>query len=140
MLTLKQMAHRTSAARKVRAENVKIIGIKTGWNDDGLGFVAARTYTKRKPNSRGKMVTVKNPVKHTSVITFINKKLKCSVSCSCGDNLYRWEVANTLKGASDIEYSNGEMPFITNPKLRASLCKHLLALYWAIQDKLPKGY
>lgn len=140
MLTLKQLAARTSKARKVRAEYVKIVGMKTGYTKEGLGYVASRAYTTHKPNHRGKMVKVKQPVRHTSMITFINQKLKCNVSCSCGDNTFRWEVANTLRGASDIEYSNGELPEIRNPKLRSSLCKHLLKLYWKIQDKLPPGY
>ena len=40
------------------------------------------------------------------------------------------------KGAADIEYSNGQMPDITNPGLHVQQCKHLCALYFRIRNKL----
>jgi hypothetical protein len=140
MLTLKQLEARTTRERKIRAQYVKIVRMKTGHTPEGLGFVAAQTYSKWIVNRQGKLVP--NPNKHyyISQITFINKKLKVHVSCSCDDNLYRWEYANSDKEAAVIEYSNGEMPSTTNPLLKAGLCKHLVALVTQIRPKLPSGY
>ena len=50
------------------------------------------------------------------------------VSCSCPYWKYYLEVAVTNKGSSDVLESNGEFPFIRNPKMRPYLCKHLVAL------------
>jgi hypothetical protein len=36
------------------------------------------------------------------------------------------EKANQLQGASDIEFSNGALPNVTNPTFETGLCKHLL--------------
>lgn len=48
------------------------------------------------------------------------------LACDCGNNLFQWEVANAYRGASDIIYSNGDMPIETNPGMRPGCCKHLL--------------
>jgi hypothetical protein len=49
-------------------------------------------------------------------------------SCDCLFFLYFCEVAWWSKGLSEIRYSNGALPEITNPKLRIFCCKHLLRL------------
>lgn len=45
---------------------------------------------------------------------------------------------NHKHGAADIYYSNGQPARITNPKNLPFLCKHLVALYLKIANKLPK--
>lgn len=140
MLTIKQLAKRTSEDRKQRALYVKIIAMKAGRTPEGLGFVAAKTYSTHTVNSKGELVRNPSPTRYVSMITFIDKKLHCKVSCSCDDLLFRWEFANAEKEAGDIEYSNGEAPNTTNPELKPSLCKHIMALYTKIQPKLPPGY
>lgn len=46
------------------------------------------------------------------------------ISCDCDFHCYTCEVALNRWGASDIVYSNGEHPFVTNPRLVPSTCKH----------------
>ncbi len=60
-----------------------------------------------------------------------------SVSCSCADYKYRWEVANHIAGASKVVYSNGARPVITNPSNKAMLCKHLLACMPTVLARNP---
>lgn len=139
MLTLHQLHDRTSADRKQRSAYVKIIGKKTGHTPQGLGFVAAKTYSRYKVGRDGRLVPNTNPNHYVSMIVFVNKKLQCHVSCSCADNLYRWEYANTQHDASEIEYSNGDAATTTNPGNMPALCKHLVCLYQSIRAKLPSG-
>lgn len=138
MLTLPQLYKMTSTDRKDRATYVKIMKMKTGYDNQGFGYVAAQTYSRFKVDQNGKLVPNTGGNKYVSVITFVDSKLHCKVSCSCADTLYRFEVANFMKDAADIEYSNGAAPDSTNSTYRPSLCKHLASVYLKIKDKLPK--
>lgn len=140
MLTLKQLYSKTTPERKDRARYVRIVQTKIGHNKQGLGYVAARTYSRLKVGRDGRLVKNDDPQHYVTMITFLNKKLQCICSCSCGDTTFRWEVANSYKGAAEIEFSNGEPPLTTNPTFKVGLCKHLCALYAKIQPKLPPGY
>lgn len=140
MLTPKQLYYRTTRERKERVQYVRIIRIKMGHNRQGLGYVAAKTYSKYKVRADGMVVKNKNRRDYLTMITFLNRKLQCIVSCSCGDNTFRWEVANTYKEASEIEFSNGEPPLITNPTFKVGMCKHIAALYLKIKPQLPEGH
>lgn len=139
MLNLKQLVRHTDDERKQRARYVKIVGVKTGYLRSGLGYVASKSKTVQKVNHAGKLIRVSDPTEHITVITFVDKKLNVHCACSCEDNTFRWEYANTAKGASEIEYSNGAPPTTTNPQLRNSLCKHMVALVDRIRPKLPPG-
>lgn len=139
MLNLKQLVRQTDKERKQRAQYVKVLGVKTGYLKSGLGYVASKSKSTHKVNAAGKLVRVASPTQHITVITFVDKKLNVHCACSCEDNTFRWEYANTQKGAAEIEYSNGEPPVTTNPQLRNSLCKHMVALVDRIRPKLPPG-
>lgn len=139
MLNLKQLLRHTDDGRKQRARYVKLTGLKTGYLRSGLGYVASKSKSTHRVSPDGKVTRVENPQEHITVITFIDKKLNVHCACSCEDNTFRWEYANTAKNASEIEYSNGEPPTTTNPKLRNSLCKHMVALVNRIRPKLPAG-
>lgn len=72
---------------------------------------------------------------HTCSITIKGMKNKFSdikvpvvVSCNCENYMFTWEVANNKKGSSEIEFSNGELPLMTNPSLVPGLCRHLVCL------------
>lgn len=137
-MTLSQLAARTTMDRIERARHVKLLQTKIGHNAEGQGFIAAQTTTTRKVDPHGRLVRVTSGSKYVTMITFVDKKLHCIVSCSCDDNLFRWEVANTKRKASEIEYSNGENPVVTNPKLNPGLCKHLYAVFVSVRSRLPK--
>jgi hypothetical protein len=137
MLTIKQLAALTTKDRKQRSTYVKIAQNKIGHNKQGLGFIAAKTYSSHTVNNKGNIVPNPSPIHYVSVITFLDKKLHVHVGCSCDDNLFRYEFANTDKDASEIEYSNGEPPDTMNPQLVPGLCKHLYRVYLSIKNKLP---
>ena len=137
-MTATQLFARTTMDRIERARHVKLLKTKIGHDADGYGFVAAQTTTVRKIDEKGRLIRVKNGPKYVTMITFFDKYLHCRISCSCDDNLFRWEVSNTLRKASEIEYSNGDLPVMTNPKLNPGMCKHLVALYQSIRSRLPK--
>jgi len=65
------------------------------------------------------------------------RKMNCKCTCDCEDFLYRMEVANHKKDASDIKYSNGKDPIIRNPQMRPGLCKHLLGTLKYLINKKP---
>jgi len=65
----------------------------------------------------------------------IADKARLKVSCDCGFFMYTSEVALFLRGASDIIYSNGELPVHTNPKKVPLVCKHL----WVVLNRLIKA-
>ena len=144
MLTLPQIVQRTAGRRKESAKYVKIVYVKKGWDSLGRGFVACASYST-KIWSPLKQRFVKNttgpngkPRRYVTVIVFLDPRLHVISSCSCADFKYRWEVALNHKQAAEIEYSNGELPVIRNPSMRAAQCKHLIALYWHIEPHLPK--
>ena len=48
------------------------------------------------------------------------------IRCDCARFMFKWEVANNIHGISPIHYSNGEFPSETNPRAKASGCKHVI--------------
>jgi hypothetical protein len=52
---------------------------------------------------------------------------KVWASCSCAYFLYHCEVALSKRGSTDVNYSNGKLPKITNPRLVSHACKHIVA-------------
>lgn len=51
----------------------------------------------------------------------------CWVKCSCPYFLFHVEYALAKVGSSEIDYSNGRPPVVTNPHTIPHLCKHLYA-------------
>lgn len=137
MLTLKQMAAVTPRNRRLSAQYVKLLKVKSGYDDDGQAFIVAQTYSTKVLNSKGLFVANHNKDKYITHITFLDKKLHAKVSCSCADFCFREEWVLTERDAADIEYSNGEPPVVTNPPPGTPyICKHLYKLYLLIKDKL----
>lgn len=140
MLTLRQLYSRTDQDRKERARFVRIVKTKIGHNKQGLGYIAAQTYSTHKVTEDGRLVKNSDPHRHMTMITFLNNKLQCVVNCSCEDYTYRWETSNSYKEAAKLDYSNGDPPVFTNPSFKNALCKHAISLYLKIRPKLPPGY
>lgn len=139
MKTLVQLARSTDLFRQNNARYVKLMNLKAGHLQNGKGFIACRSYSTHEVRADGKLHKKLNPAKYTTVVVFEDSKLHCKVSCSCEDFMYVHEVANHDKGAADIDYSNGELPVVKNPKLRPGLCKHLYKLYQQVQHQLVKS-
>lgn len=70
--------------------------------------------------------------------------VECKVDCSCPDYMYRWAYANYYRdagslGKGSLNLNNGSVPIKTNPKLKPSLCKHLVALSQYLKTKLDES-
>jgi len=68
---------------------------------------------------------------------------KVWVTCDCEYWLYNCEVAVENKDSTDIIHSNGARPEVTNPRMVAHLCKHLIQCFLkgaldAKSSKAPK--
>lgn len=57
------------------------------------------------------------------------------VSCQCSRFKFYYEYPLNRRGAADIVHSNGTPPLNTNPRLVPSVCKHLLAVMYAVLRK-----
>lgn len=137
MLTFPQIAKTTPNNRRLGSQYVKLLKVKTGYDDQGLAFIVAQSYsTKVWSEKQGIFVNNPNRDKYLTHVQFLDRKLHCKLSCSCPDFMYREEYALHKKGAADIEYSNGEPPTTTNPKQQIFMCKHLYKVYTIIKDKL----
>jgi hypothetical protein len=137
MLTLDQMARRTSSLRRDGARYVRFTDLKKGYLSNGNGYIAGASYSTHIVTPDGKIKPNDQPNKYVTVIEFLDTELHAKISCSCGDFTYRWEWALWNRGAADIEYSNGDSPDINNPSYKPAMCKHALALFKKIQSKLP---
>ncbi len=56
-----------------------------------------------------------------------NLDMDAWVKCSCPWFLFNAEYALAKVGSSEIDYSNGRPPVVTNPHTLPCLCKHLYA-------------
>lgn len=65
----------------------------------------------------------------------VHRSKEVFVMCTCDRQKFYYEYALTQRGASEIKYSNGEYPAITNPRLYPSACKHLLRAMHTIKTK-----
>lgn len=138
MLTIHQIAKKTSRLRIEGARYVRFTDTKKGYLKNGNGFIAAASYSTHVIGPDGRPKVNEQPSKYVTVIEFVDMKLHVHVSCSCADFTYRWEVALHNKGAAEIEFSNGEQPTTTNPSLKPAMCKHAYSLYMKIKPKLPQ--
>lgn len=129
----------SSKNRKYLAQYVRILGQKTGYTKEGLGYLAARTQSTHRLDENGFLVPVRarNRTTYLSMILFVDQRLNVRVSCSCEDFKFMYEWALHNRKAADIEYSNGEPPNIKNPQYKPALCKHLCALYLKVADRIP---
>ena len=101
-------------------------------------YAYASTYSTKLYDKKTRVWYTKPMPKVYDTFIMINPKRKNVVlSCSCPDFLYRHEVALYRKGGAEITYSNGRLPKITNPKYRATCCKHCLAMYLYLSSVRP---
>ena len=105
----------------------KLHGVRR--DEDGRVYAYATTYSTKVFDFKLKH-WVKKPIRYYDTFVMVNpKKRSVVLSCSCADFMYRHEVALWKRGGAELEYSNGMAPKKTNPKMRATCCKHCLRLY-----------
>ena len=68
------------------------------------------------------------------------KLIQCNAvktSCDCERWKFTFEVSQGVRNAADIIYSDGDLPYDRNPKLKISVCKHLIvALRYILANQL----
>lgn len=120
MLSLSALINFTPIPMRKRSNDVKFKKTKSIIDKDENGVYKLVTY-RAIATTIPRVITFK-------VYQLRNKRFTASsstwVHCSCENYLYQWEVANTARGSSSIMNSNGAMPRIRNPRMRAGLCKH----------------
>ena len=140
-MTMKQMAANTPRDRKLMSQYVVLSNVKKKNIKPGLQrYLSATTYSTHVMDPK-LGVPVKNKLRtkyRTEVLSLQGDskplgKSYLKVSCECGDFWCHWEYALNKRGASDIQYSNGEPPVVTNPRNIAGVCKHIMALFMQIQ-------
>jgi hypothetical protein len=99
---------------------------------NGKGVVRGGTLTRDKDGVRRYEQRVE-PVGGGVKLSSSGQYLK--VRCSCDRHKYMWEAALNRVGAADIKYSNGELPYDTNPAMTPGICKHLRAVLVAVYNK-----
>lgn len=118
----------------------KFYGIRK--DKDNRYYAYAKTYSTRIFNKKLGIFVVKKKRKVYDTFIMVRKwktrKPTVVLSCSCPDFKYRHEVALAVKGGAEITYSNGRRPRITNPRMRATCCKHCLRLYEFLSRNYPE--
>ncbi len=121
MISVKQilywtLLHRKSIVAKARSVAINFRNVKYV-NEGGVQFkqVDARAQGESEIYELTLFFNGKGPTS------------KVWASCSCAYFLYHCEVALKKRGSTDINYSNGKFPKITNPRLVSHACKHIVA-------------
>lgn len=122
MISVKQILYWTQIHRKSIILNAKSVGIRV----DKVEYVVepdGSTYKKVEVEALGETQP------YDVLLFFHGKGLTSKVwaSCSCPYFLFHCEVALQKSGSSDINFSNGKLPKITNPRLVRHCCKHIAA-------------
>lgn len=120
-MRMQQIIDKSPNNRKDKATYVKIKEVKKVKTAHKTVIFKAKTSSTHD--------NVGNPKRGSgsTYVTSVETNGKMSVvSCSCEDFAYRWEVALNKKKAARIQYSNGEDPVDTNPRMIPGCCAHLI--------------
>jgi len=136
-LTYNQLFRKTSPDRKEKAENIAIVKVQpVSRLDERKGILKEKTL-KFWARSQTTRKLYEGKVRyHLNSLGRWNGYITCG--CSCPDYKFRWETANHRQNASQILFSNGEAPIMTNPRELPSLCKHLAAAKPFVLKHAPK--
>ncbi len=123
MLTARQILEATKRSHPIVIQNAKKVRVQfrkvEAGKDSNGEFREVIAICKGSSIPRQVTVRFYGP-KDLSVKTWI--------SCTCEYFLYVCEVALDKKGSSDIIYSNGDDPQVTNPRKTPRTCKHCVAV------------
>lgn len=128
MVSLQRLLDNTPADVKARAKNVTIDNLKV-FATKKKDMQAFQFRSQAKAHTEkifyDTVLEVYPNEVHLNVFEKPDYKHPCWVQCSCPFFLFNCEVALAKVGSSEIQYSNGKKPAITNPKQVPYLCKHL---------------
>ena len=120
-------------ANKVDLRNSKMVRVFQIKKLKHGGFLAI-TIT-REPGQRPRKHLVKIYPRESTYKGTLNKCEHVMVRCDCGRHCFKWEVANNVHKVSPIYYSNGDLPWETNPALRVGVCKHAIRVGMVILNR-----
>jgi len=124
MLSIKQLLyytqiHRRSILDKASRAAIKVESVTTEEDGDGDDFTMVQATVVGSTSPR-----------HVEIHLYgKGPNAKVWASCDCPYFLYHCEVADTKKGSSDVIFSNGKSPRITNKNMVPHLCKHIAACF-----------
>jgi hypothetical protein len=126
-MKLEKILRKANKVDLKNSANVRIFQMK---RLKGPGFLAI-TIT-REPGQRPRKHLVKVYPADPNYQGTISDCPNVLVRCDCDRHCFKWEVANNVHKVSPIYYSNGAMPYETNPALRVGVCKHCIRVGLAI--------
>ena len=121
--TLEFLVKKTPSRRKWAARYVRITRLKLAHNRKGKPFAACQSYSTHDVLPGGYVVRRRVKTKYVTVITLLDRRHRCVISCSCPDFVFSGaEYVLNQRGSADIEYGNGDAPTTTNPGMKPLLC------------------
>lgn len=128
MKTLEQLMSNTpsDAVKRSKETNARILSVKPSKKKgvDTLVFVV-RCKANTETTFYDVVIELYPTEVHKDVFSRPSFKNPAWVQCSCPFFLFNCEYALAKIGSSEIKYSNGKPPVVTNPKMVPFLCKHL---------------
>lgn len=146
-MSFKQLLSKTDGGRRDRGNRMRVRSLAGTANEDeeqwNFGYKSARDHITTMGPHEGRISFEKD-----AYVQNRNKRsmddIMCKVDCSCPDYKYRWAYANAAQdagetGSDTLNQCNGDVPRRTNPRLKPSLCKHLVALKDYLRTKLQEN-
>ena len=123
MISVKQILYWTMLHRKSIISKARSVALRFGkveyQEEDGIKMKMVEAYAQSQEGDGGYRILL--------YFTGKGPTSKVWASCECPYFLYHAEVALQKRGSTDINFSNGKLPKITNPRLVAHACKHVVA-------------
>lgn len=132
-LNAMQLIRKVAKTQLANSQYVQIKSVQRNKNKPLLKFTTITREPNQKPRVHVQRIYATDP-NYTGPL-YLCPSIR--VACDCGNNLFQWEIANAYHGVSDVIYSNGDFPIVTNPSLRPGCCKHILkCLLFMVYSKL----
>jgi hypothetical protein len=146
-MSFKQLLSRTDGGRRDRGSRMRVRSLAGTANENeeqfNFSYKSSPDHITTMGPHEGRISFEKD-----AYVKYKNKRsmddVMCKVDCSCPDYKYRWAYANAAQDAGEmgtdtLNQCNGSVPRQTNPRLKPSLCKHLVALKDYLRTKLQEN-
>ena len=146
-MSFRQLLLRTDGGRIWRGSRMRVRSLAGSANENeehfNFSYKSSPDHITTMGPHEGRILFEKD-----AYVKYKNKRsmddVMCKVDCSCQDYKYRWAYANAAQDAGEmgtdtLNQCNGSVPRQTNPRLKPSLCKHLVALKDYLRTKLQEN-
>lgn len=147
-MTYTQLLSQTDGMRRNKGGRMRVRSLAGSANEDSeqwnFGYKSASDHNTTNGSHEGRISFDKDMYNRNKGKRSMNE-VECKVDCSCPDYMYRWAYANYYRdagslGKDSLNQCNGSVPGKTNPRLKPSLCKHLVALSGYLKTKLDESF